>query len=125
MITSLKQFKKIIENQQPLATDVIDAYNKETFEPIDTDEYEIDSVIDVITDVEEIKKLEENIGVAEMSPKEYKTGSTIWLTVMLKPRNKSMAYNIGEIGVLKARVMQTYYGQHKLKQLQQRGQLLR
>lgn len=125
MITSLKQFKKVLENQQPLANDIIDVYNKDTFEPIDSEKFEIDSVIDVITDVEEIKKLEENLGVAELSPREYKTGSIIWLTVMLKPRNKSTAYNIGEIGVLKARVMQTYYGQHKLKQLQQRGLLLR
>jgi hypothetical protein len=41
----------------------------------------------------------------------------------LKPRNKSIAYPIGEMGVIKVRVMQTFYGLNKINNLKKQGKL--
>lgn len=129
MITSIKQFKileaKKKKTQKELSDDVL-MYNKDTLEPIDPEEYEIGEIVGVMTDVDEIEKIEEQTsgGMAMgMEPKSYKNGDIVWLTAMLQPRNKSAAYNIGEIGVIKCKIMQTFYGTNKLNQLKRRGLL--
>ena len=132
MITSIKEFK-ILENkkketQKELSDDVtnIEMYDKDTLKPIDPEEYEIGEIVGVMTDVDEIEKIEEQTsgGMAMgMEPKSYKNGDIVWLTAMLQPRNKSAAYNIGEIGVIKCKIMQTFYGTNKLNQLKRRGLL--
>ena len=93
---------------------------EDTLEPIDSNEYEIEKVIDIITDVEQISKLEEsvkNLQSTSFNYKELKNSSIIWLTVMLKPRNNSTAYPLGEMGCIQCKVLQTFYGLNKLKQL--------
>lgn len=91
------------------------------FEPIDSNEYEIDQVIDIITDVEELKKIEEgsgkNLQTTNLTYKSVDRNDIIWITCMLKPRNSSSAYPMGEMGVIKCKVLETFYGLTKLKQL--------
>ena len=43
---------------------------------------------------------------------------------MLKPRNKSTAYPLGEMGVIKCKVLDTFYGLNKLKQLSKNQKIL-
>lgn len=90
---------------------------------IDPEEYEIDSIIDIFTDMEEVK---ESVGTGlstDMQPKTIERGDTIYLTALLKPRNKSIAYAHGEMGVIKVKVQQTWYGLNKLNNLKKRGLL--
>lgn len=116
MITKLEEFKQYFE-----------MYNKETLEPIDPEEFEIDQIVDVLTDYEEIKKIEESIIGSNVSmdlvQSEVKAGQIIYLTALLKPRNKSTAYKMGEMGVIKAKILQTWYGLNKLNQLKKSGKL--
>lgn len=101
--------------------------NKET-EPIDSDVYEIDQIVDIITDVEEIKKLEEasgnNLQTTNLTYKSVDRNDIIWITCMLKPRNSSTAYPMGEMGVIKCKVLETFYGLNKLKQLKASDKIL-
>jgi hypothetical protein len=128
MITSINQFK-LLQEKKRKDKEIIDGvtiFNKETLEPIDPEEYEIGKIIDIITDVDEITKIEEQTSAGlptGMTPKSYKNGDIIWLTVMLEPRNKSAAYNIGEMGIVKCKIMQSFRGLSKLNQLQRKGLL--
>jgi len=100
--------------------------DKETLEPIDMNEYEIDSIVGVLTNQEEIKKFENanNIQSFNMTYKDVKRNDVIYLTCLLKPRNSSSAYPTGEIGVLMVKVINTYYGLSKLKQLASQKKIL-
>ncbi len=100
--------------------------NKDTLEPVDMKEYEVSKIIDIITDVEEIKKYE-NAGSnvsTDLTIKKVDIGQIIYLTALLKPRNKSTAYPIGEMGVIRAKVTDIYYGLGKLNQLKRSGKLI-
>lgn len=102
-------------------------YEKVDFEPIDSDEYEIESIIDIITDVEEIKKLESagsNIKSTDLTYRAVDRNDIIWITCMLKARNNSAAYPLGEMGVIKCKVLDTFYGLNKLKQLKASDKIL-
>lgn len=111
------------ENVKLLLNALADAMHKyeNKFEPIDSSEYEIDQVIDIITDVEELKKIEEgsgkNLQTTNLTYKSVDRNDIIWITCMLKPRNSSSAYPMGEMGVIKCKVLETFYGLTKLKQL--------
>lgn len=118
----LLNFLKIHENKNNLSDD-INNIDKEKIEEIDADEYEIDTIVDIFTDLEEIK---ETVGTGlsmDMQPKTIERGQTIYLTALLKPRNKSTAYKHGEMGVIKCKVQQTWHGLNKLNQLKKRGLL--
>jgi hypothetical protein len=120
MITNINEFKK--NNKEATydnLADDITIINKETLEPINSDEYEIDQIIDIITDQEEIKKFEgaSNISKTDLTYKTVDRNDILWITVMLKSRNNSSAYPLGELGVVKVKVLQTFYGLNKLKQL--------
>ncbi len=93
--------------------------NKETLEPIDSEIYEIDSIVDIISDVDEIKKFENagNLKTTDLTYKSVDRNDIIWITCMLKPRNKSAAYPLGEMGVIKCKILDTFYGLNKLKTL--------
>jgi hypothetical protein len=125
MITSIKEYKKNqeIDKDVPYVAlnqpenSISNIYNKETFDPIDPNEYYIDKVVDIITDVEEIKEIEEKIKTTSFNYRGVDRNDILWLTVMLKPRNNSNAYPLGEMGVVQAKVLQTFYGLNKLKQL--------
>lgn len=113
MITTINQFKESYDN---LSDDII--INKDTLEPIDTDEYEVDSIVDIITDVEEIKKFEGASTITSYNSvgKDIKANDIIWLSCLLKPKgNNSNAMSV--MGVLQCRVLKTFQNLDKLKQL--------
>ena len=84
--------------------------------------YDIVSVIDVFSDVNEIKldsldTLDEN-AIPQNNPIPYrKVNDIIYLSCLLKPRNSALANINGEIGVIKCKVLETFYGTTKLKNL--------
>lgn len=102
--------------------------SKEKIESINSDEYEIDQIIDIITDVEELKKIEEgsgkNLQTTNLTYKSVDRNDIIWITCMLKPRNSSSAYPMGEMGVIKCKVLETFYGLTKLKQLKSTDKII-
>lgn len=92
--------------------------SKEKIKPIDSDEFEIEEIIDIFTDVEEIKEASgSNLKTMDLTNKSVDRNDIVWITARLKPRNNSTAYPLGEIGVLKCKVMETFYGLAKLNQL--------
>ncbi len=118
MITDIKTFKLIREAMDNLSTDII-MLKPDTLEPIDGDVWEIDKIIDVITDPKDIEKYENagsNVSM-DLTVKSVDVGQILWLTALLKPRNKSVAYPLGELGVIQVKVMATFYGLNKLSQL--------
>lgn len=94
-------------------------------EKLDTDEWQITKIIDVIKDPKEVEEYENQLKEAkggvklntDLDAKDVKRGDTLWLTAMLAPRNKSNAYAPGQIGVIKVRVTDIFYGLSKLKQV--------
>ena len=119
-----KKVKKFDKDQEyePLSNDII-ALSK-----LDNGEYEkvigpvnIVQITGVITDEEEIKKLDEVAGggailSTDLSLKEVKRGMEIWITALLKKPSSSV-YNTQSIGVLKVRIIDIYYGLSKLSTL--------
>lgn len=82
---------------------------------------EVVQVTGVVSDPDEIKKLDEVSGGpvlnTDVSLKTVKRGDTIWLTVLLQKPNSSAVYNTQTYGVLKVRVVDIYYGLNKLNQM--------
>jgi len=107
----------INEMYNNLSNDLV--FSKETLEPIDMNEYEIDSIIDILTDQEEIKKFENanNISSMNMTYTDAKRNDILWITCNLKSRNSSSAYPLSEIGCIQVKVLNKFYGLSKLKQL--------
>lgn len=132
MITNFNQFKQQYEgkkqpNDPNLADDIL-LVKQDTLEELDPKDWEIEKIVDILTDLKTIKKIEENSGSnvsMDLTVKDVKIGQKIYLTALLKPKNKSTAYSIGETGVICARVTDVFYGLNKLNQLQKAGKLLR
>jgi hypothetical protein len=118
-----KKFDKTHE-YQPLSNDI------EIIRKLDNGEYEktngdinIIQVTGVVTDEEEIKKIEnqldERVSSApvfntDLQVKKIKRGDTIWVTALLEKPN-STSWNAQSMGVIKCRVVDYYYGLNKLK----------
>ena len=131
MITNLTQFQAHLEGKKEtdpqLSKDIV-LVKQDTLEELDPADWEIEKIVDVLTDLKTIKKIEENSGSnvsMDLTVKDVKIGQKIYLTALLKPKNKSIAYNIGETGVIVARVTDVFYGLNKLNQLQKAGKLLK
>jgi hypothetical protein len=116
-----KKFDKDKEFQ-PLSDDII-ALSK-----LDNGDYkkvkgpvEIVQITGVITDEDEIKKLDEIAGGpvlnTDISLKQVKRGDTIWLTALLQKPSNSTVYNSQTMSVIKARIVDIYYGLNKLNQM--------
>jgi len=116
----VKDFDKSGEFQ-PLSDDII-AISK-----LDTGEYEkvkgpveIVQITGVITDEDEIKKLDEIAGGpalnTDLSLKQVKRGDTLWITALLQKPSSSV-FNSQTIGLLKVRVSDIFYGLSKLSTL--------
>ena len=116
------------EDNQNLSDDVEvfkKSSEKDEVEKLDTDEWAIKKIVDIIKDPKEIEELENQIQEAkggtvlstDISAKDVKRGDTLWLTAILAPKNKSVAYSPGTMGVLKVRVTDIYYGLSKLKSM--------
>lgn len=123
MITSINEFRKKNEAKEMddnLSADIF-MVKKDELIPIDTAEWTVDKVVDVITDLEQIKKFEGTAAVyiksTNLDYKDVTDNSVIYITCMLKPKNNSTAYPTGQLGILKCRVLQTYYGLTVLNQL--------
>lgn len=117
----IKKFNKDKEFQS-LSDDII-AISK-----LDNGDYQkvkgpvkIVQITGVITDEEEIKKLDEIAGGpvlnTDLSLKQVKRGDTIWLTALLQKPSNSTVYNSQTMSVIKARIVDIYYGLNKLNQM--------
>ena len=116
----VKDFDKSGEFQS-LSDDII-AISK-----LDTGEYEkvkgpveIVQITGVITDEDEIKKLDEIAGGpvlnTDLSLKQVKRGQLIWLTCLLQKPSSSV-FNSQTLGVVSARIVDIWYGLSKLSTL--------
>lgn len=124
----LKSFneKKGDESQEQTSDAInnIEMYEVEDDKPekINSDDYEIEEVVDVFTDPEEAKKrfgnefIEEAKGGgavglhADLSVRQVKRGEIIWITALLRKKG-STSFNAPAVqGVLKVRVVDIYYG---------------
>jgi hypothetical protein len=116
----IKDFDKSKEFE-PLSDDII-AISK-----LDNGDYEtvkgpieIVKITGVITDENEIKKLNEIAGGpvlnTDLSLKQVKRGDTIWITCLLQKPSSSV-FNSQSIGTLKVRIVDIYYGLSKLSTL--------
>ena len=117
----IKKFDKDQE-YEPLSDDII-ALSK-----LDNGEYEkvtgpvnIVQITGVITDEEEIKKLDEIAGGpvlnTDLSLKQVKRGQLIWLTCLLQKPSSSSVYNSQTMGTISARIVDIWYGLSKLSTL--------
>ena len=77
---------------------------------------ELVQVTGILTDEEEIKKIEEGMTIDKsLNLGEVKRGEIIWLTALLKKPGTS--YNNQTLGVIKVRVVDYFYGLSKLNQV--------
>lgn len=117
----IKKFDKDGEFQ-PLSDDII------AMSRLDNGDYKkvkgpvkIVQITGVITDEDEIKRLDEIAGGpvlnTDLSLKQVKRGDTIWLTALLQKPSSSTVYNSQTMSVIKARIVDIYYGLNKLNQM--------
>ena len=131
MITSINDFRKKNETKEMdtnMSDDIL-MFKPDTLAPIDPEVWAIDHIVDIIRDPTDIAKYDkiqkESNGyiTTDLTYKGTGVGETIWITAMLKPRNNSTAYPMGELGVLQCKILQTYYGLTKLNQLKNSGKI--
>ena len=110
------------QEYSPLSDDII-ALSK-----LDNGEYEkvtgpveIVQITGVITDEDEIKKLDEIAGGpalnTDLSLKQVKRGQLIWLTCLLQKPSSSAVYNSQTMGTISCRIVDIWYGLSKLSTL--------
>lgn len=125
MITTIKEWnmiKESLENKEekPLLLQIKD----DKAEVVDTKDWYVDSVIDILTDPTDIDVYEALINTAaDMSTKVVKQGDELYLTVLLKPRNNSTINSQGEMGIAKVKITKVWQGLGKLAELQKKGKL--
>ena len=75
----------------------------------------------MITDEDEIKKLDEIAGgpviSTDLALKQVKRGQEIWITCLLQKPSSSTVYSSQTMGCLKVRIIDIYYGLSKLSTL--------
>ena len=116
MINNFKEFSEGKDNQN--LQDDITALVKDGDEYVKTNEpLELVQVTGILTDEEEIKKIEEHFVVhaGDFSGKEIKRGEIVWLSCLMKKPGNS--YTSNQQGVLKCRITDIYIGLSKLNQL--------
>jgi hypothetical protein len=128
--TKFEDFKKKELNNfdksheyKPLSSDIIalGKLDDGNYEKI-TEPVEIIQILDVITDPDEIKNIEENFTLdTNLSLKEIKRGDIIWLSAMLKKKGSS-SWNTQSLGVVKVRVVDFYYGLNKINSIKKINQ---
>jgi hypothetical protein len=131
MITNLKLYKAIRESMTTTEEngDELLALKKDTAEKLDGKDWEIAHILDIIQDPKDIEKYEKEFNKqnetsvnTDLNIKSAKPGQTLYLSVLLAPRTKSIAV-AAEPGVIQVRVQQVFYGLGKLSQLKQAGKL--
>ena len=119
-----KKTKKFDKNKefQPLSDDIIaiSKLDNGDYEKI-TEPVEIVQITGLLTDEDEIKKLNEIAGGpvinTDLSLKQVKRGQEIWITCLLQRPSSSAVYNSQTMGCLKLRVLDIFYGLSKLSTL--------
>jgi hypothetical protein len=85
-----------------------------------TEPVEIVQITGIITDEDEIKKLDEASGIppinVDLSLKEVKRGQEIWMTALLKKPGSSV-FNNQSLGLIKVRIVDIYFGLSKLSSI--------
>ena len=116
MVEKFKQYSEKNDNQN--LQDDISALMKDGEKYVKIDEpMEIVQVTGVLTDEEEIKKIEEHFVVhaGDFSGKEVKRGDIVWLSCLIKKPGNS--YTPNQQAVLKLRITDIFIGLSKLNQL--------
>lgn len=115
----LDQYLREIEIEEEDIDESINVY-----EEIPED-MEVVKLIDIFTDMEEVKEnYGKNLKTTNLTHRQVDRNDILWITCLLKPRNSSLAYQLGEMGVIKVKVLETYYGLNKLKQLKASDKIL-
>jgi hypothetical protein len=117
----VKDFEKKKEFQN-LSDDIIAISKLDNGDYKKIDEpMEIVQITGVITDEDEIKKLDEVAGGpvlnTDISMKQVKRGQEIWITCLLQRPSSTAVYNAQSMGVLKVRIIDIFYGLSKLSTL--------
>ncbi|MCK9417392.1 hypothetical protein M0Q97_12200 [Candidatus Dojkabacteria bacterium] len=115
-----KNFEKDKEYQY-LSDDIIAISKLDNGEYVKIKEpIEIVQITGMLTDEDEIKKLDEIAGGpvinTDLSLKQVKRGQEIWITCLLQ-KPTSAVYNSQSIGLLKVRIIDIFYGLSKLSTL--------
>lgn len=115
-----KNFEKDKEYQY-LSDDIIAISKLDNGEYVKIKEpIEIIQITGMLTDEDEIKKLDEIAGGpvinTDLSLKQVKRGQEIWITALLQ-KPTSTVYNTQSIGLLKVRIIDIFYGLSKLSTL--------
>jgi hypothetical protein len=110
------KIKKFSE-YEPLSDDIqkviVDDYDKVK------GDYEIESILDVISDPEQIEKIDNTykkneantLGVnTDLSIKDVKRGGIVYITCLLRRKNTTSFNSQAVQGVLKLRIVDIYYG---------------
>lgn len=115
----MKKIKKYndFDGKDNLSNDIILSKDENgNFEKI-KEPVNILQITGVITDEEELKKIEESFTLdTSITVKDVKRGDVIWLTALLEKTSGS-AINSQSLGVLKCRIMDYYIGLNKLNQV--------
>lgn len=115
-----KNFEKDKEYQY-LSDDIIAISKLDNGEYVKIKEpIEIIQITGMLTDEDEIKKLDEIAGGpvinTDLSLKQVKRGQEIWITALLQKPTSSV-FNTQSIGLLKVRIIDIFYGLSKLSTL--------
>jgi hypothetical protein len=115
-----KNFEKDKEYQY-LSDDIIAISKLDNGEYVKIKEpIEIVQITGMLTDEDEIKKLDEIAGGpvinTDLSLKQVKRGQEIWITALLQKPTSSV-FNTQSIGLLKVRIIDIFYGLSKLSTL--------
>lgn len=117
METNFEKYRKRKRDgeHKPLADDILQ-FDGEEYKKV-KEPMEIVQLTGIITDEEQIKKLEEDFVVqgGDFSGKEVKRGDYIWISCLMKKPGTSYAPQ--SIGVLKTRVTDVFLGLSKLNQI--------
>ena len=114
--------KKFYEyKQEPLSNDIeLVELEGEDSETLDMDEFEIESIIDVIIMDEkdyDNNKSESVTTHAGIDGKNYKRGDTIYITALVRKKDSTSFNSPAKTGVLKCRIVDIYFGLQYLKKV--------
>lgn len=126
--TDFEKFKRKSKKDKQLSDDIL------ILKKLDDGEYEkmenpvyIKQITGILTDKKEIEKIENQLTEeyvpgapvfnTDLQLKKVKRGDIIWVTALLERERSTTSYNSQTMGVIKARIVDYYYGLNKLKSI--------
>lgn len=126
--TDFEKFKRKSKKDKQLSDDIL------ILKKLDNGEYEkmenpvyIKQITGILTDEKEIEKIENQLTEeyvpgapvfnTDLQLKKVKRGDIIWVTALLERERSTTSYNSQTMGVIKARIVDYYYGLNKLKSI--------